>query len=224
LGNSQHNRGLAPPPGRAFWAIRRAGKANSDVIIALALVAVVAFLMQVQSGAIDISGLGAKAGTGKAPTGEGGSPGLIVLAEAPQSADPFAIAADAFILERGRQLEAQRLTDWRVRAGLAWSDAEAGARLLEQLSPSAAAGLLGSLPPRSAARILGASDPQIAAKWYELLASPEPLAPVPDELKARAASAGLYDNSSELLEAARAQAGAPPQGAAGVAEGTAGGP
>jgi hypothetical protein len=160
----------------------------------------------VQSGAFDLGAMlgkpGAKDGTQAAA--EGG--GIIVLPEAAR--DPYADAARAFLAKRSGELDAQALADWRLRSGLAWADPDSAARALEQLQPPVAAALLLKLPRRGIANIISAADPAVSSKWLDLMTVPQALPAVPDELKAQAARAGLYDNSSDLLADARRQAGA----------------
>jgi hypothetical protein len=207
----------------------RRGFSNTNLLAAIGLLALITFLLQVQSG--DINPLAwfapkpaATAPKGKAATGKKAkSPPMIVF-----PADPMREAGERYVKQRKADVEEAESTKRDLWLGVAHMDSDAAAAMLAAMDQTAAVQLLSNLEERELARIFEAAPPAQAAQWAAALLNQPQLPAVPDAFKEQAKQAGLYDDTAELLQkyatGANGAAGAAASGVAnpGAAAGAAG--
>lgn len=193
------------------------GFSNTNLLAAIGLLALITFLLQVQSGEINPLAWFAKQPTAAAAkdkagtTKKGKAPPMIVF-----PADPLRAAGERYVKQRKADLDEAESTKRDVYLSLAHMDSAAAAAMLAAMDQTAAVQLLGNLEQRDLARIFEAAPPAQAAKWAAALLN-QPLPPaVPEAFKPQAAQAGVYDDTAELLQ--KYAAGA--TGAGGTAAGT----
>jgi hypothetical protein len=210
-------------------ALRR-GFSNTNLLAAIGLLALVTFLLQVQSG--DINPLAwfapkpaATTPKGKAATGKKAkAPPMIVF-----PADPLREAGERYVKQRKTDVEEAESTKRDLWLSVARMDSDAAAAMLAAMDQTAAVQLLSNLEERELARIFEAARPAQAAQWAAALQNQPQLPAVPDAFKEQAKQAGLYDDTAELLQkyaaGANGAAGAAASGAAnpGAAAGAASG-
>ncbi len=180
-------------------ALRCRGFANTQLIIALAILVVVGLLVQLQTcERIPFSG---DASVKKASGAKRPSKAPALIPPAPE-AQVLAQAENKFITQRQNEVARIDRMQRETIEAYARMDGRRAAQILGELDPLVAVEILAKLRERDIARILEEADPAIAATWTgELLKKPE-FEPVPDLLKNAAARAGLYDDLPDLLGAA----------------------
>lgn len=196
---------------------QRQGLATKELVILLALAALVGLLMQVQSGALDLPALTGKPAVDKPKSKGKGGKGQATLVEGSDRTSPLEEAAQAYIPSREALVKKSELETSRLLGGLGGMDGRAASLLLAKLDPALAASTLASLPRRSVGRILDETEPEVASAWVGAVLAMQ-LPAIPDELKPAAARAGLYDNSTDLLAALRNAAGQSEAGGAAASE------
>lgn len=180
-------------------ALRR-GFSNTNLLAAIGLLALITFLLQIQSGEINpltwFAKKPAAAGKAKSAAGKKGkAPPMIVF-----PADPLREAGERYVKQRQTDLAEAESTQRDLWLAVAHMDSDAAAAMLAAMEQTAAVRLLSNLEQRDLARILEAAPPAQAALWAAaLLNQPQP-PPVPDAFKQQAKQAGLYDDTAELLQ------------------------
>lgn len=204
------------------------GFSNLNLLAAIGLLALISFLLQVQSGDINPLAWFAKkpaAAASKDKTGagkKGKAPPMIVF-----PTDPLRTAGERYVQQRKTDLEEAESTKRDVYLSVAHMDGAAAAAMLAAMDQAAAVQLLSNLEQRDLARIFEAAPPAQAAQWAAALLNQPPPPAVPEPFKQQAAQAGVYDDTTELLQkyaagangaagTTPAQDGTVPDGAAGT--------
>jgi hypothetical protein len=177
------------------------GFSNANLLAAIGLLALITFLLQVQSGDINplawfakkpaAAATKDKSGAGK----KGKAPPMIVF-----PVDPLREAGAHFSAQRKADLEEEESTKRDVYLSVAHMDSDAAAAMLAAMDQTAAVQLLSHLEQRELARIFEAAPPAKAALWAAALLNQPPLPAVPDAFKQQAKQAGVYDDTAELLQ------------------------
>lgn len=202
------------------------------MLAAIGLLALITFLLQVQSGDINPLAWFAKkpaaaAAKDKGAAGKKGkAPPMIVF-----PVDPLREAGEHFAAQRKTDLAEVESTQRDVYQGVAHMDSDAAAAMLAAMDQTAAVQLLSHLEQRDLARIFEAAPPAQAALWAAALLNQPPLPAVPEPFRQQAKQAGVYDDTAELLQKyaadaalAAGSAAAPGAAAPGAATGSAAAP
>jgi hypothetical protein len=198
-----------------------------NLLAAVGLLALITFLLQVQSG--DINPLAwfapkpaaaeakGKTGANKAAAGKKGKPPPMIVFPA----DPLREAGAQYVKQRKAAIEEAESTKRDVWLSVAHMDSAAAVAMLTAMDQTAAVEILSNLEQRELARLFEAAPPTQAALWAAaLLNQPRP-SPVPDAFKQQAKQAGLYDDTAELLQKYAAGAAGGAVGNVGAAGGAA---
>jgi hypothetical protein len=177
------------------------GFSNATLLVAIGLIALITFLAQIQTGALDLGALipakaAAQAGAKGAGAGKQGKPPAMITFPV----NPLDAAAERFVKERRQAIAEDLSTKRDVALSLAHMDEAAAAKLLQAMDQAAAVELLSQLEERDLARIFAAAPPDIAAQWVSVLMAPRQLPEIPEPFKPAAKRAGLYDDTQELLK------------------------
>jgi hypothetical protein len=183
------------PLARSRWLER--GFSNVQLLISLAVLAVVSLLMQVQAGEVDLgSMLAASAKPSKSTKRSSKAPDLIP----PEVKPSIEVAADQYVMSRTDQVRRLNRMQRETLESFARMDGEAAALILAELELDTAVEILAFQKERDLARILEYADPADAASYITDLLKRRQLTEIPDEFKPATAEAGLYDNTGDLLE------------------------